>query len=163
MPRSYRHNISVDVSHRSAVDTLMHRGIPHFGRSKKEFDTATRVSELLSKAGLVRRAVSGKELSEIERTLKGVLYGGFYTPSDFSGDVHKFTTGLLLACERLGLAQRFSTEVPDIIVAYGAAAITSRNLLIDKNELLMKTNEQCCGIHYELESPPAPSGCSGQR
>ena len=34
------------------------------------------------------------EIRRIEPALKGTYYGGFFTPSDATGDIHKFTRGL---------------------------------------------------------------------
>lgn len=87
------------------------RGILHFYTSKRDFEDAGRVTKLLAKGGLERRAVTAAEIRSIEPALKGEIYGGFYTPSDFTGDIHKFTNGLALACTRHGVAMRFSTEV----------------------------------------------------
>ena len=47
--------------------------------------------------------MSGSEARNIEPTLQTDCYGGFYTPSDATGDIHKFTSGLARACERLGV------------------------------------------------------------
>ena len=58
----------------------------------------------------------------IEPALKGTYYGGFYTPADFTGDIHKFTNGLAQACARRGVAMRLATEV--VSVAAGATAVT---------------------------------------
>ncbi|MBP0465432.1 D-amino acid dehydrogenase [Roseomonas sp. PWR1] len=87
------------------------RGILHFYATKREFETASRVTALLAKGGLERRAVTPAEIRSIEPALQGEFYGGFYTPSDFTGDIHKFTNGLALACARRGVTMRFSTEV----------------------------------------------------
>jgi D-amino-acid dehydrogenase len=87
------------------------RGILHFYFSKPEFEAAGRVSALLAKGGLERRAVTPEEIRSIEPALKANVYGGFYTPSDFTGDIHKFTVGLAKACERLGVTMRMSTSV----------------------------------------------------
>ena len=87
------------------------RGILHFYKTKAEFDTATRVTELLRKGGLDRQAVTPDEIRTLEPALQGDIYGGFYTASDFTGDIHKFTNGLGKACERLGVDMRLSTEV----------------------------------------------------
>lgn len=87
------------------------RGILHFYETKRDFDAAARVTELLAKGGLERRAVTPAEIRSIEPALRGDVYGGFYTPSDFTGDIHKFTNGLALACARHGVTMRFSTEV----------------------------------------------------
>ncbi len=87
------------------------RGILHFYATKAEFEAAARVTALLAKGGLERRAVTPAEIRSIEPALQGEIYGGFYTPSDFTGDIHKFTNGLALACARHGVTMRFSTEV----------------------------------------------------
>ena len=78
------------------------RGILHIYSSKKEYDHATRLNELLCKGGLDRRAVTATEMQELEPTLTGDFYGGYFTPSDSTGDIHKYTRGLADACVRLG-------------------------------------------------------------
>ncbi len=87
------------------------RGILHFYESKKEFEAATRTTALLAKGGLERHAVTPEEIRSIEPALRGNYHGGFYTPSDFTGDIHKFTNGLAKACERHGVIMRFATEI----------------------------------------------------
>jgi D-amino-acid dehydrogenase len=87
------------------------RGILHFYENKKDFEAATRVSALLAKGGLERRAVTPSEIKSIEPALRGTYHGGFYTESDFTGDIHKFTNGLAKACQRLGVTMRLSDEV----------------------------------------------------
>lgn len=91
------------------------RGILHFYTTKADFEDAGRVSALLARGGLERRAVTPAEMREIEPALHGELYGGWYTPSDFTGDIHKFTIGLAGACERLGVAMRLATRVLGIV------------------------------------------------
>ena len=90
------------------------RGILHVYRSKTEFDEAAKVTKLLSRAGLERHAVSAADIRSIEPALKGDYFAGFFTPSDFSGDIHKFTNELMRACERLGVERHTSTEVTRI-------------------------------------------------
>lgn len=90
------------------------RGILHFYKSKAEFDQAARVTKILNVAGLTRHAVTPEEIRKIEPTLHDEFYGGFYTESDFTGDVHKFTNGLAKACQLLGLIEMLETEVIDI-------------------------------------------------
>lgn len=87
------------------------RGILHFYETKKDFEAASRVTELLARGGLERRAVTPSEIRSIEPALRGDYYGGFYTPSDFTGDIHKFTNGLAKACARRGVDLRFATEI----------------------------------------------------
>jgi D-amino-acid dehydrogenase len=87
------------------------RGILHFYESKKDFEAAARVTALLARGGLERRAVTPEEIRSIEPALRGNYHGGFYTPSDFTGDIHKFTNGLAKACERHGVIMKFATEI----------------------------------------------------
>lgn len=100
------------------------RGILHFCASKREFEAAARVSTLLAQGGVERRAVTPSEIESIEPALKGEVYGGCYTPSDFTGDIHKFTTGLAEACERLGVSMRLGTAVTDIAAGDDGIALT---------------------------------------
>jgi D-amino-acid dehydrogenase len=80
---------------------LEKRGILHIYRDRRSFQHATRINHLLRDGGLERYAVNADEIQEIEPTLHGTYYGGFYTPSDATGDIHKFTRGLAAACARL--------------------------------------------------------------
>ncbi len=82
---------------------LEQRGILHIYRDRAGFEHAARVSQLLAEGGLQRRAVTPEEMRAIEPTLAGRYHGGFYTESDSTGDIHKFTHGLGLACERRGV------------------------------------------------------------
>lgn len=83
-------------------------GILHVYRTKHDYDHACKVSSLLQKGGLERRPVSDAEIHSIEPALQERYYGGFFTPSDSTGDIHKFTRGLARACERHGA--RFLTD-----------------------------------------------------
>ncbi|MFT5896443.1 MAG: D-amino-acid dehydrogenase, partial [bacterium] len=78
------------------------RGILHMYQDKQGFDHATRVNAMLSKGGLERTALSVEEMKSLEPALSGELYGGYYTASDSTGDIHKYTRGLAEACLRLG-------------------------------------------------------------
>lgn len=82
---------------------LQRRGILHIYRDRAGFEHAARVSQLLAEGGLERRAVTPEEMRAIEPTLAGRYHGGFYTESDSTGDIHKFTHGLGQACERRGV------------------------------------------------------------
>lgn len=91
------------------------RGILHFYNKKEDFDWATKVTGLLKQGGLERRSVTPEEIRTIEPALKGNLYGGYYTDSDFTGDIHKFTNELGKACSRRGVVMRLRTDVTDVI------------------------------------------------
>ncbi|WP_322068916.1 D-amino acid dehydrogenase [Paraburkholderia bannensis] len=107
------------------------RGILHFYATRKEFDAATKVNALLREGGLDRRAVTPDEIRAIEPTLQGDFHGGFFTESDSTGDIHKFTRGLAQACERLGVEFQYDTTVQSIGDAHnGTVSIaTSRDAL----------------------------------
>lgn len=79
------------------------RGILHVYRTKPDFDHACEVNALLRKGGLERHPVSSSEIHRIEPALQERFYGGFFTPSDSTGDIHKFTRGLARACEGHGV------------------------------------------------------------
>ena len=100
---------------------LKREGILHIYRDKAGFDHAGEVSKLLAAGGLERRAVTPTEMRAIEPTLHGDFYGGYFTESDSTGDIHKFTHGLGRACERLGV--RFLTgEAVQSVSSDGQAA-----------------------------------------
>jgi len=87
------------------------RGILHIYSSEKEYDHATRVNSLLNQGGLDRKAVTADEMKAIEPSLSGDFYGGYYTPSDSTGDIHKYTRGLADACVRSGSTFHCDTSV----------------------------------------------------
>jgi len=91
------------IAEREGIDfDLEKRGILHVYRDQKSFAHATKVNALLREGGLARHATTPQEIKAIEPALTGEFYGGFYTPGDATGDIHKFTRGLAGACERRG-------------------------------------------------------------
>jgi D-amino-acid dehydrogenase len=90
---------------------LERRGILHFYRERGSFEHAARTNEMLKAGGLKRVAVTPQEIRSLEPALQGDFYGGFYTESDFSGDIHKFSRGLLDSCTRRGAELRLETDV----------------------------------------------------
>lgn len=90
---------------------LKKQGILHIYRDRKGFEHAGKVSKLLAAGGLPRRAVTPDEMKSIEPTLAGQYFGGYYTESDSTGDIHKFTQGLAAACERLGVTCLYGQEI----------------------------------------------------
>ena len=73
----------------------MNKGILHIYRSEKEFENAKRVNEIYSKAGLERQQLDWQGVVDVENQInpEGII-GGFYTPTDYTGDIYKFTTQL---------------------------------------------------------------------
>ena len=87
------------------------RGILHIYTSKKEFDHATGVNKLLAEGGLERRAVTPEEVRSLEPAISGSFHGGYYTESDFTGDIHLYTNGLAKHLEKNGANLRFGADV----------------------------------------------------
>jgi len=90
---------------------LKKQGILHIYRNKAGFEHAGRVSQMLAAGGLQRRAVTPDEMRSIEPTLAGNYYGGYYTESDSTGDIHKYTSGLAAAAERIGVRIQCSQDI----------------------------------------------------
>jgi len=90
---------------------LKQRGILHIYRNKAGFAHAGRVSQLLKRGGLERCAVTPSEMKAIEPALSGHYYGGYFTPSDATGDIHKFTMGMAAAAQRQGVECLYAQEV----------------------------------------------------
>ncbi|CAE6783959.1 MULTISPECIES: D-amino acid dehydrogenase [Paraburkholderia] len=103
------------IAEREGIDfDLERRGILHIYKTRKEFDAASKVNELLREGGLERNPVTSSELHAIEPTLHGDFFGGFFTPSDSTGDIHKFTRGLAEACVRHGVEFHYDAEITAI-------------------------------------------------
>jgi D-amino-acid dehydrogenase len=94
---------------------LRREGILHIYRDRDSFEHARRVSRMLAAGGLERRAVSPEEMRQIEPTLSGQFYGGYYTDSDATGDIHKFTCGLAEAIERHGVQTVYDAAVNEVV------------------------------------------------
>jgi len=93
-----------EMSEREGFDfNLEKRGILHIYRDKASYEGAAQLSKLYAEGGLQRQAVTPDEMRAIEPALHGKYYGGFFTESDSTGDIHKFTRGLADACLRNGV------------------------------------------------------------
>ncbi|MBW7471724.1 D-amino acid dehydrogenase [Marinobacter sp. M216] len=104
---------------------LKKQGILHIYRDKDGFDHAANVSKLLAAGGLERRAVTPEEMKSIEPTLAGTYYGGFFTESDSTGDIHKFTNGLAEAILRLGVKTCYGHTVTELSADQNNAWVTA--------------------------------------
>ena len=89
-------------------------GILHFYSEKKDFEHARRVNKLLAKGGLERFELSPSEIIEKEPQLRGDFVGGFWTPSDFTGDIHKYAFSLAEAIRKAGVNFQMETELVDV-------------------------------------------------
>ncbi len=122
------------------------KGILHIYRNKAGFDHAGTVSTMLAAGGLPRRAVTPEEMRAIEPTLQGQYYGGYYTESDSTGDIHKYTHGLSQACARLGVTFLYGHQV------LKASADGTRAELVLQSEAGTETQTfdgvvVCAGVH----------------
>lgn len=125
---------------------LRREGILHVYRDRSGFEHADRVSRLLAQGGLDRRAVTPAEMRAIEPTLQGDFYGGYYTESDATGDIHKFTTGLASACERMGVRMLAGCDVVDATAdAHGVRIALRRDSRIET--LSFDGIVVCAGVH----------------
>lgn len=93
---------------------LEKRGILHFYHSELDYKVATRVNDVLTVGGLERHPVTLEEIRQIEPTLTGEYYGGFYCPADATGDIHKFTKGLAEVTQKQGAKYLFGYEVTKV-------------------------------------------------
>ena len=103
---------------------LKQLGILHIYYDQSSFEKARHANTLLQKGGLERFPVTPEEISKIEPTLQGRFHGGFYTPSDSTGDIHKFTRGLASACERLGAVFLLGTSVEEVSAQSDGVTVT---------------------------------------
>ncbi len=55
-----------------------------------------------------------EEMRAIEPTLAGSYYGGFFTESDATGDIHKYTNGLAKAAAKRGVRLNYGHQVTDL-------------------------------------------------
>jgi len=79
-----------------AYDHLV-RGILHFYTSERELDAALEPARVMREHGCDIEMLAPERCIEIEPALKSarhLLVGGSFTPSDESGDAHKFTQNL---------------------------------------------------------------------
>ena len=103
---------------------LKTRGILHIYRDKASFEQAGKVSKLLAEGGLQRRAVTPEEMRAIEPTLAGQYHGGYFTESDATGDIHRYTRGLADAAVRRGVRCLYGQDVRAVTVNGKQASVT---------------------------------------
>ncbi len=116
------------------------RGILHVYWDRPSFQHALKVNTMLVEGGLDRQPVSAAEVKSIEPALHGDFYGGFYTPSDSTGDIHKFTFGLAGACERRGARFIYDADV-ERVERKGRLHITYRRGAVGEAETSAETVE----------------------
>ena len=114
-----------DIAEREKIDfNLEKRGILHFYHDAASFEHAERVNRILNESGLERHSVTNEEIKAIEPALKSDFYGGFFTPSDATGDIHKFSSGLAYSCQRRGATFINQALVTDLQNRAGKVMVT---------------------------------------
>ena len=124
----------------------VNQGILHFYDDEAEFAHAHNVTKLLAKGGLERRRLSADEVYDIEPHIKSKVIGGYYTESDFTGDIHKFSTGLAKACEREGVIFKWNHEVKKLKPTQDGPIITAKDLDGDVGEIAYDSVVICAGV-----------------
>ncbi|MFL9989143.1 D-amino acid dehydrogenase [Paraburkholderia sediminicola] len=135
------------IAEREGIDfDLERRGILHIYKTRKEFDAASKVNELLREGGLERNPVTSGELHAIEPTLHGDFFGGFFTPSDSTGDIHKFTRGLAEACVRHGVEFHYDAEITSIEQPAEGRFSVRVNLEDESQQFVFERIVVCAGV-----------------
>ncbi|WP_397391460.1 D-amino acid dehydrogenase [Polynucleobacter sp.] len=124
---------------------LKREGILHIYRDKPGFDHAANVSKMLADGGLDRISVTPNEMKEIEPTLAGKYYGGYFTETDSTGDIHKFTFGLSEAAASLGVKTIYDHEVTSVKSDGNRVNLTMRKAG-QVNELIFDNVIVCAGV-----------------
>lgn len=117
------------------------RGILHFYSNKEEFKGAIEAARVMRDFGLDRDLVSVERCLEIEPALAGCrnkLVGGDYTPSDESGDAHRFTQALASRCAEHGVKFRYGVSIERLLNAGGE--ITGVTLTTPAGEETLKAD-----------------------
>jgi len=122
------------------------RGILHVYDDRAEFDHAGKVNELLSEGGLERREVSPSEINAIEPALNRTFLGGFYTQSDFTGDIHAYACGLSRACERQNVKFHYGSKVRGLEPRHGRIRMDWKDEAENRLDAVFDGVVVCAGV-----------------
>jgi D-amino-acid dehydrogenase len=95
----------------------LERGILHIYTDRQEFALANEAARVMREFGLDRDTVDVDRCMEIEPALaeaRPLLVGGDYTPSDESGDAHKFTRALAERAQAAGVEFRLNLTIDSL-------------------------------------------------
>ena len=98
----------------------LERGILHFYTSPAEFEAALEPARVMREFGVDRQLKTPAECVALEPALESArerIAGGTYTPTDESGNAHKFTSELARLCAARGVTFRFGTRVRALLRA----------------------------------------------
>ncbi|MEC6997087.1 MAG: FAD-dependent oxidoreductase [Pseudomonadota bacterium] len=102
-----------NIANKENIDfDKLDKGIIHLYEDKKHTENAENINKIYKKAGLNRYRITHEELYKIEPALKNrKLDSIFFTPSDKTGDIHKFCNGLT---NRLLKTKKIKTIISNI-------------------------------------------------
>lgn len=89
-------------------------GILHFYSNAADMAHARKVTGLLAQGGLQREELTPAQITQRAPELKGDFVGGYWTESDATGDIHKYTTGLANWLSKQGVAFDMGQTVRDL-------------------------------------------------
>ena len=116
--QNLRRELALDYDH-------LERGILHIYTDPEEFALATEAARVMCEFGLDRVTVDVERCLEIEPALRSagkLLVGGDYTPSDESGDAHKFTRALAERAQAAGVDFRLNLNIDRLVPGSGRIA-----------------------------------------
>ncbi|MEO1639011.1 MAG: D-amino acid dehydrogenase [Pseudomonadota bacterium] len=117
-----------EMADRAGIDfDFTPAGILHFYQTQKDFDHARRVTGLLAQGGLQRQELSAEATRAKEPTLHGDILGGFWTESDSTGDIHKFTVGLADWLQTQGVEFAMGDAVTDVSADADGVTVRAKN------------------------------------
>ena len=122
-----------EMADRSGVDfDFSPAGILHFYKTEADFKHARMINKLLAEGGVHRQELSAAEVGTKEPTLRGDIIGGYWTESDSTGDIHKFTHGLAKWMMTQGVTFRLGYPVTDLQKADdGVTVVTTDEIRFD--------------------------------
>lgn len=103
----------------------LQRGILHIYTDQDELAAAMSAARLMARFGLDREMLDVRACVALEPALAGaekLLVGGDYTPSDESGDAHRFTQALAARAAAAGVVFRHEQSIERIASAGGRVA-----------------------------------------
>jgi D-amino-acid dehydrogenase len=103
----------------------LERGILHFYTSQSEFDAAQEPARIMREFGCELDMKTPDECVAIEPALahaRDRIVGGSWTPSDESGDAHRFTQELAAPCARNGVRFEYGTRIDRVVSEAGRIA-----------------------------------------
>ncbi len=122
--------VLLDMAAHAGIDfDFSPAGILHFYTQQNDFAHGRKVTSMMREGGLERRELTADEVHEHVPQLHGDILGGFWTKSDATGDIHRYTVGLARWLELQGTTFRLGKDVVDV-----HADATCARVLTDREE-----------------------------